>query len=63
LTFDVEVLPKGPASKQSVDQLKRLEQELHERDEKLSALLADKTTLDVELARLREETESGESAI
>ena len=44
--FDAELLPKGAASKQTVDQLKRLEQELHERDEKLSALLADKTTLD-----------------
>ena len=56
MAFDAGLLAKGtPASTQTVDELKRLEQELHERDEKLSVLLADRTTLDAELARLREE--------
>ena len=41
---------------------KRLEQELHERDEKLSALLADRTTLDAELVRLREEVAAAKKA-
>src|SRR5262249_49090758 len=51
LVFDPALLPTAiPASKQTLDQLKRLEQELHERDEKLSALLAERTTLDEELA-------------
>jgi hypothetical protein len=38
-----------------VDALKRLEEQLRERDEKLSVLLVDKAHLDAELARLREE--------
>src|SRR4029079_9929175 len=36
--------------------------ELHERDEKLSALLADKTALDTELQRLREEVAAAKKA-
>jgi len=59
LAFDLAAVPKpapvAAVAPQTVDQLKRLEQELHERDEKLSALLADRTTLNAELARLREE--------
>ena len=47
---------------QTVDQLKRLEQELRERDEKRSALLADRTTLDAELVRLREEVAAAKKA-
>lgn len=63
LMFDAALLPTAaPASKQTVDQLKRLEQELHERDEKLSVLLADRTTLDAELSRLRAEVAAAKKA-
>lgn len=57
LAFNAALIPKPtPASPpQSVDALKRLEEQLHERDEKLSVLLADKAHLDAELTRLREE--------
>ena len=44
-----------PIPRQTLDQLQRLEAELHERDEKLTALLADKSLLDEELKRLRAE--------
>jgi type I restriction enzyme, R subunit len=54
LAFDAGTLPgAAPVPKQTAEQLKRLEAALHERDEKLSALLADKTNLDEELKRLR----------
>jgi type I restriction enzyme R subunit len=54
LTFDLAALPTPTAfPAQTVEQLKRLEDQLHERDERLSALLADRTTLDAELQRLR----------
>ena len=63
LSFNPSLLPEEtPVPKQTVDQLKRLEQELHERDEKLSALLAARTTLDAELARLREEVAAAKKA-
>jgi type I restriction enzyme R subunit len=56
LVFDVIALPKTtPLPKQTVEQLQKLEGGLRERDEKLSALLADKTALDAELTRLRAE--------
>jgi len=56
LTFDPSALPKTtPLPKQTIEQLQRLETELRERDEKLSALLLDKTTLVTELTRLRVE--------
>jgi type I restriction enzyme R subunit len=56
LTFDAALLPKPtPATIQTPDQLKHLEQQLHERDEKLSALLQERLNLDAELVRLREE--------
>lgn len=56
LAFDPNALPKTtPLPKQTIEQLQRLETELRERDEKLSALLADKTALDAELQRLRTE--------
>ena len=41
--------------RQTIEQLQALEASLRERDEKLSALLADKTALDEELKRLRAE--------
>ena len=63
LTFDPNALPKTtPLPKQTIEQLQRLETELRERDEKLSALLADKTTLDAELTRLRVEIAEAKKA-
>jgi type I restriction enzyme R subunit len=56
LVFDpslLQVVP--PILGQTLDQLQRLEAELHERDEKLTALLTDKTLLDEELKHLRAE--------
>lgn len=56
LRFSADLLPKPsglPAH--SPDQLKKLEAQLHERDEKLSILLLDKAALDEELKKLREE--------
>jgi len=56
LTFDPGALPKStPVPIQTAEQLQRLEAGLRERDEKLAALLSDKTTLDEELQRLRAE--------
>jgi type I restriction enzyme, R subunit len=48
--------------KQTLDQLKQLQQELQERDEKLCVLLADERTLDAELARLRQEVAAAKKA-
>ncbi len=56
LAFDPNALPKTtPLPKQTIEQLQRLETELREQDEKLSALLSDKTALDAELTGLRAE--------
>jgi type I restriction enzyme R subunit len=56
LAFDANTLPKtAPIPMETVEQLQTLEAALHERDEKLSVLLADKTALDAELKRLRAE--------
>lgn len=56
LVFDVTVLSKtAPLPKQTIDQLQKLEADLRGKDEKLSALLADKSALDEELKRLRAE--------
>ncbi|NVN90152.1 MAG: DEAD/DEAH box helicase family protein [Desulfuromonadales bacterium] len=56
LIFNADTLPKAAAiPKQTIDQLQRLESELRDRDDKLSTLLADKTSLDEELKRLRVE--------
>ena len=63
LVFNQDALPKTtPLPKQTIDQLQRLEAELGERDEKLSALLADKTALDDELKRLRAEIAAAKKA-
>jgi type I restriction enzyme R subunit len=63
LAFNPSLLPKTTAvPQQTLDQLKRLEEQLHERDEKLSALLVDKTTLDAELKRLRDEVAAAKAA-
>ncbi len=56
LSFDAAALPRpGAAAQQSAEQLQRLEASLRERDEKLAALLSDKSALDEELKRLRAE--------
>jgi type I restriction enzyme R subunit len=63
LAFDASALPKGtPAPKQDAEQLQRLEASLRERDEKLATLLADKSALDAELKRLREEVARAKEA-
>jgi type I restriction enzyme R subunit len=56
LVFDATALPgAAPASKQTAEQLQQLEAGLRDRDEKLAALLADRSALDEELTRLRAE--------
>ena len=56
LTFDPAALPKtATIPKQTQDQLQKLEASLKERDEKLSALLSDKSALDDEIKRLQAE--------
>ncbi len=62
LAFDPSALQKTALPKQTIEQLQRLETELRQRDEKLSALLADKTTLDAELTRLRVEIAAAKKA-
>lgn len=63
LTFDANLLPKAaPAAPQSADKLKQLEAALHEKDEKLAVLLADKDQLDEQLKRLREEVAEAKKA-
>jgi len=55
LVFDASVLPTITIPKQTLDQLKRLESQLAEKDEKLSIVLADKDKLDEEIKQLRKE--------
>jgi type I restriction enzyme R subunit len=63
LTFDTSALPKAtPVRGQTAEQLQQLEAGLRERDEKLAALLADKTTLDEDLKRLRAEVGAAKQA-
>ena len=63
LTFNAAVLPRPtPVPRQTAEQLQRLEEGLRERDEKLAALLAHKTTLDEELMRLRAEVATAKQA-
>jgi type I restriction enzyme, R subunit len=63
LRFSLELLPKASAVPlQTLDQLKKLEAQLHERDEKLSTLLSDKDALDQELKKLREEFAAAKKA-
>jgi type I restriction enzyme R subunit len=54
LAFNPATLPKAqPSPQQTAEQLQKLEASLRERDEKLAALLSDKSALDEELKRLR----------
>ncbi len=63
LNFSTALLPKPTqAPTQTVNQLQKLETQLHERDEKLSALLEDKTALDEELKKLRREFTAAKKA-
>ncbi|MDD2765814.1 MAG: DEAD/DEAH box helicase family protein [Opitutaceae bacterium] len=64
LAFDVAKLPRPMAqvAKITLEQLRRREAELQERDEKLATLLADKAHLDEELARLRAEVAAARTA-
>jgi len=64
LVFDANALPKAAAApKQTAEQLQQLEAGLRERDEKLVALLADKSALDEELTRLRAEVAAARKAV
>ncbi len=63
LVFDANALPKAAAApKQTAEQLQQLEAGLRERDQKLAALLADKSALDEELTRLRAEVAAARKA-
>ncbi|MPZ43227.1 MAG: DUF4145 domain-containing protein, partial [Betaproteobacteria bacterium] len=63
LAFNAALLPKpAPAAVQTAEQLQRLEASLHERDEKLAALLSNKAVLDEELQRLRAEVAAAKKA-
>jgi len=63
LTFDPTALPRPAAApQQTAEQLRTLEEELRERDEKLATLLADKGALDEELKRLRSEVAEAKKA-
>jgi len=63
LAFDASALPKAtPVRGPTAEQLQQLEAGLRERDEKLAALLADKSTLDEELKRLRAEVAAAKQA-
>ncbi len=63
LAFDSSALPKAtPVRGPTAEQLLQLEAGLRERDEKLAVLLADKTTLDEELKRLRAEVTAAKQA-
>jgi type I restriction enzyme R subunit len=63
LSFDPDRLPKPqPAPQQTAEQLRALEASLRERNEKLAALFADKSTLDAELQRLRAEVAKAKEA-
>lgn len=63
LTFSATLLPQPSAAPaQSLDQLQKLEAQLHDKDAKLSTLLADKAAQDAELKKLREEIAAAKQA-
>lgn len=63
LRFDANALPKTTAlPKHTMEQWQKLQTQLQEKDEKLADLLADKTTLDDELNRLRVEIAEAKKA-
>ena len=63
LTFNAAVLPHpAQVAAQTAEQLQALQRRLHERDESLAALQADKSALDDELKRLRAEVAAARKA-
>jgi len=63
LSFDPTALPRpAQMAAQTAEQLQALEARLRERDESLTAVLADKTALDEELKRLRAEVARAKQA-
>ena len=62
LTFDPALLPTTAIPKQTLNQLKLLESQSKEKDEKLSVLLADKESLDAEIKLLRTEVAKAKKA-
>ena len=63
LVFDPDRIPKlFPGSPQTLEQLRLLESQLRERDEKLAGLLTGKAALDDELKRLRAEIAEAKKA-
>jgi type I restriction enzyme R subunit len=63
LAFDPQALPRSiDGDQQTAEQLLRLETSLRERDERLTALLADRSALDDELQRLRAEVAAAKAA-
>jgi type I restriction enzyme R subunit len=62
LTFNEAALPTTTIPRQSLDQTKRLEAQLAEKDQKLSVVLADKESLDAEVQRLRKEVAEAKQA-
>lgn len=62
LDFNPDDLPKTTVPRQTMEQLQNLETSLQEKDEKLSELLADKSSLDEELKRLRAEVAKAKEA-
>ncbi len=63
LAFDPgKILKQAPLPKQTAEQLQQLEMALREKDEKLTALLSDRTALDAELKRLRAEVAEAKKA-
>lgn len=63
LQFSIALLPKATyAQPQSLDQLQKLEAQLHERDEKLSTLLSSHAALNAELQALREQVAAAKKA-
>ncbi len=64
VAFDVAQLPQTtPLPRQTIEQLQFLADALRDKDEKLSALLADKDALDDELKQLRKEVATAKAAV
>src|SRR5439155_3392636 len=59
---DNALTKKSPIARQTIEQLKKLESALHERDETVAVLLDDKSALDEELKRLRAEVAEAKKA-
>lgn len=63
IEFNPDLLPSGkPAARKSLAQLQALEEQLRQKDERLTELLEGKEPLDAELRRLREEVAAAKKA-